>query len=224
MKPKGETGQGRPRGTGKYGYKTRYKNPLTGLYSENSRYMKDGVSRTMHAQYFINNEWIPGHLAPKSRQMLSKYTSSKKGYFLHMKKAIKARSKRMKEKNRELFGENEFIESETCNQLMRHFDEQVEKYGNRCPITHLEFTMIRPHKKRDINNIEIYSSNISPDRIFSKIDYTKQNLIFTSGLWNRARGDRSLEELEIIFKEEIVERFKKILIEKFPDQKYAIQT
>jgi len=123
-------------------------------------------------------------------------------------------------------GKNEFIDNRRgrCDKLMAHLDKQVEQYGYKCPITHIPFTMTTFLEKFDINNQIKTFSNISPDRIFNYINYTEQNLIFTSQLWNLTKGENSLYELGLIFKPEIIERYKAIVIERFPDQKYALQT
>ena len=106
---------------------------------------------------------------------------------------------------------------------MAHFDEQIERYGDKCPITHVPFTMDVAYNLYDINNQIRVFSNISPDRIFNNINYTKQNTIFTSQLWNYSKGESSMYELSLIFQPEIIERYKAIVAERFPDQKYALQ-
>jgi len=106
---------------------------------------------------------------------------------------------------------------------MEAYDKQVEQYGNKCPMTHIPFTMHVPNQLLDINNYSNgFYSNISADRIFNPIDYTEQNTIFTSQLWNLSKGERSISELELIFKPEIMERYKALVEERFPDQKYAL--
>jgi hypothetical protein len=75
----------------------------------------------------------------------------------------------------------------------------------------------------DINNRTKTFSNVSPDRIFNYIDYTEQNLIFTSQLWNFKKGESSMYELELALNPEWIERYKAIVIERFPDQKYVLQ-
>ena len=137
----------------------------------------------------------------------------------------------MGEKNRNwigqgkhIIGENEFLEKRTCNKLMNHYKKQIERYGEVCPITLIKFTTMRTHrlKKDKINSMERYMifSNLSPDRIINNINYTEQNTLFTAAGWNIARGELALEDFKYLFKDEIIERFKKILIERFPDQAY----
>ena len=89
-------------------------------------------------------------------------------------------------------------------------------------MTHIPFTREVALEKFDINNLAhgIYY-NISADRIFNHIDYTEQNTIFTSQLWNLKKGESSLYELKFIFLPEIIERYKAIVEERFPDQKYT---
>ena len=80
------------------------------------------------------------------------------------------------------------------------------------------------NQKFDINNQVKTFSNISPDRIFNHIDYTEQNLIFTSQLWNFKKGGSSLYELSLILQPEVLERYKAIVMERFPDQEYVLKT
>ena len=75
-------------------------------------------------------------------------------------------------------------------------------------------------KERTNMEKHILFSNLSPDRIINNINYTEQNTLFTAAGWNIARGELALEDFKYLFKDEIIERFKKILIERFPDQAY----
>ena len=122
-------------------------------------------------------------------------------------------------------GENEFKDDRRgrCDKLMEAFDKQVEQYGYKCPITHIPFTMDILYQRFDVNNRTKTFSNVSPDRIFNYIDYTEQNLIFTSQLWNLKKGESSMYELELALNPEWIERYKAIVIERFPDQKYVLQ-
>ena len=62
-------------------------------------------------------------------------------------------------------------------------------------------------------------TNISSDRILNHINYTKQNVLFTSAGWNLARGELSLSEMKTFLNKECVERYEEILMERFPDYK-----
>jgi len=83
--------------------------------------------------------------------------------------------------------------------FLEAFDKQVARYGDRCPMTHIPFTMDKPIELRDINNYHggVYS-NVSADRIFNPIEYTEQNTIFTSQLWKFKKGTSSIAELKFI--------------------------
>ena len=80
--------------------------------------------------------------------------------------------------------------------------------------------MINTKEERKNMEKQIFFSNLSPDRIINNINYTEQNTLFTAAGWNIARGELALEDFKYLFKDEIIERFKKILIERFPDQAY----
>jgi len=210
-------------------YPVRYMNPITKIISSSSRYTnKDGVRKSVPdscMEYLVEGKWIPRHLAPHRREYIKTYSNTKNAFFSKILSDIRKRCKKNKERGREIQGENEFEDTRPgrCDKLIAQFDEQVERYGNKCPVTHIPFTMNVNHNFRDINNYVRTFSNISPDRIFNHMDYTKQNLIFTSQLWNFKKGESSLYELELVFQPEIVERYKAIVMERFPDQKYALQ-
>ena len=80
------------------------------------------------------------------------------------------------------------------------------------------------YEKFDINNQIKTCSNVSLDRIFNHTRYTEQNTIFTSQLWNLKKGDSPISELKFIFLPEVLERYKAIVMERFPDQIYVLQT
>jgi hypothetical protein len=218
---------GRTMGSGKY--PMRYINPITGAISPTSQYVnKQGMKKqitTKYQEYKVNGEWLKSHLAPHVRETIRKILNTKQGYMLFILRQIDYSSKQREKKGRYLQGENEFIDNRRgrCDKLMAHFDKQVDRYGNKCPITHIPFTMDIFHQRFDINNRTKTFSNVSPDRIFNYINYTEQNLIFTSQLWNLKKGESSMYELELALNPEWIERYKAIVIERFPDQKYVLQ-
>ena len=132
-------------------------------------------------------------------------------------------NKSWKKQSRIIVGENEFEDIRNCcAKVSAHFDKQVERYGYKCPITHIEFTTIRKnemikHEKKKI------VSNISADRLFDYINYTKQNVLFTSLGWNLAKQNYSLEDMEKLFPGEFIERYKKIVLERFPKHQKRIK-
>ena len=89
-------------------------------------------------------------------------------------------------------------------------------------MTLIPFTMSMYYEKFDINNQVKTFSNISPDRIFNHIDYTEQNLIFTSQLWNLTKQERPISEIMLVIRPEVLERYKAIVEERFPDQEYVL--
>ena len=62
-------------------------------------------------------------------------------------------------------------------------------------------------------------TNISADRILNHINYTKQNVLFTSAGWNIFRSGFSLSDMKIFLNKNHVERYEEILMERFPDYK-----
>ena len=206
----------------------RYINPITGVISSKSTYIDEqGIKKKITAnkmEYNVNGEWVKPKLVPHLREWQTKYISSKKGFMLKIHNTMCSKEKERRKKGKLLQGENEFRDERwgRCDKLMEAYDKQVERYGNKCPMTHIPFTMDIALQRFDINNQIKTFSNISPDRIFNHIDYTEQNLVFTSQLWNLTKGQSSLYELSLIFQPEIIERYKAIVAERFPDQEYVL--
>tara|TARA_R110000824_G_scaffold278215_2_gene466366 strand:- start:752 stop:1456 length:705 start_codon:yes stop_codon:yes gene_type:complete len=218
------------RGRGRY--PIQYRNPITGVLSSNSRYTDEqGKSRTSTSVAFlVDGKWVSKRNAPHNRETFRKYQNSKRGYMVTLHKSAKNHLRKKLERGREILGDNELIEAPRkgvsrqnpwlAQKFIQHFDEQVTRYGYKCPLTHIPFTMGSNNQKFEINNQVKTFSNVSPDRIFNHIGYDKQNTIFTSQLWNLTKMERPLSELDLIFKTEIMERYRAIIAERFPDQKY----
>ena len=216
---------GRPRSPGVEDI--RYINQITGVTSSKSGYTNEqGTRKYFTPEYKVNGEWVSASDAPHKRESSKKSLNSKKGYLCSKLNKMNGKEKERRKQGKFLQGENEFKDDRRgrCDKLMEAFDKQVERYGNKCPMTHIPFTMVRANEKFDINNRVKTFSNISPDRIFNHIDYTEQNTIFTSQLWNFKKGESPISELKFIFLPEVLERYKAIVIERFPDQIYVLQT
>jgi len=208
----------------------RYINPITGVVSSSSWYINEqGIKKPIPAskmEYKVNGEWLKPHFAPHIRKHKKKYISSKKGFMMKIHNTMVQKVKERIKRGKLLQGEFEFKDDRRgrCDKLMEAFDEQVERYGDRCPMTHIPFTTDRALERFDINNYARGTfSNISADRIFNHIDYTEQNTLFTSQLWNLKKGVSSISELKFIFMPEVLERYKAIVMERFPDQKYTLR-
>ena len=204
----------------------RYINPITGVTSSKSGYTDEqGIKKTaIKREYKINGGWVKIDNAPHYRESMKKSYNSKKGFFCKKLVKIKYKEKKWKEQGRSIQGENEFRDDRRgrCDKLMEAFNKQVERYGDKCPITLIPFTMEIALEQFDINNQTKTYSNVSPDRIFNHINYTEQNTIFTSQLWNLKKGDSPIWQLELALNPEWIERYKEIVMERFPDQKYVL--
>ncbi len=201
-------------------YPTRYKNPDTGAILKGSQYIKNEKKTPGLLEYFINNEWVKKEKVPEIRARRKKRSSSLIGYFEYFKKKMVEKEKL---RGKFLIGDNEFNDKWKCyDKLREHFNEQVKRYGYRCPITDLEFTTTRNHnedydgRRREEKPL---ITNISADRLLNHIHYTKQNVLFTSAGWNIARGELSLSDMKIILNKNHVKRYEEILMERFPDYK-----
>ena len=205
----------------------RYINRITGDISSTSRYIDEqGIRKTYKPEYKVNGEWVSAHDVPHKRESNKKSLNSKKGYFSAKLSTIEKKERKWKKQGKLLLGDHEFKDDRwgRCDKLMEAFDEQVERYGYKCPMTHIPFTMETAYEKFDINNQIKTFSNISPDRIFNHTRYTKQNTIFTSQLWNLKKDESPMEHLELALNPEWMKRYKAIIMERFPDQIYVLQT
>ena len=218
----------RTSGSGKH--PIRYTHPITGVVSTQSMYInEEGIRKHISSKYMeyqVEGKWVKSKLVPHLREYSIKYYNSKKGFMLKIYGTMTRKVKERLKQGKILHGEFEFKDDRRgrCDKLLEAFDKQVARYGYKCPMTHIPFTMSKPNDLRDINNHHcgVYS-NVSADRIFNPIEYTEQNTIFTSQLWNLKKGTSSIEELKFIFMPEVLTRYKKIVIERFPDQIYKIK-
>ena len=208
-------------------YKVRYVHPKTWVVLENSftdkRRPKDKTKWVQgHMQFLYDNKWVFREEIPEEREYRRVYESTREFFMHKLKRSMRDINKIWKKQSRSIVGENEFEDiRDCCAKVSAHFDKQVERYGYKCPITHIEFTTIRKnemikHEKKKI------VSNISADRLFDYINYTKQNVLFTSLGWNLAKQNYSLGDMEKLFPGEFIERYKKIVMERFPNNKDGI--
>ena len=203
----------------------RYTNPITGVISSTSRYINEqGIKKNNKLEYRVNGEWVSAGNVPHQRKNQRNFYNSKKGFFCKKLGDIERKEKLWKKQGRFLYGEHEFKDDRwgRCDKLMEAYDKQVERYGDKCPITLIPFTRELAYEKFDINNQIKTFSNISPDRIFNHTRYTKQNTIFTSQLWNLKKDESPMEHLELALNPEWMKRYKAIVAERFPDQKYVL--
>ena len=216
---------GRPRAPGVEDI--RYINQITGDISSTSGYLNEqGIKKRYKPEYKVNGEWVSAGNAPHMRVSHKQWTNSKKGFFCKKLNAIERKERKWKAQGRILLGENEFKDDRygRCDKLMEAYDKQVERYGDICPMTLMPFTREIAYEKFDINNQIKTCSNVSLDRIFNHTRYTEQNTIFTSQLWNLKKGDSPMEHLELALNPEWMKRYKAIVMERFPDQIYVLQT
>ena len=199
-------------------YKIRYVHIKTALVLNASTYLENGKKIKGRAQYLYNSQWVYKEELPVERQHRSARESSLKFFMSKIKESMRTANKRWKKQGRKPLGVNEFEDKWNCaDKVTEHFSKQVEKYGYKCPITHIDFTTIRKQERKHRTRHII--SNISADRLVDHINYTKQNVLFTSVGWNIARQNFSLEDMEKLFPSEFAERYKKIMIERFPNTK-----
>ena len=203
-------------------YKIQYVHPETGEVLKSSRYLEKGVNKNARRRYLVNGEWLFSRDVPEKREWIKENNSSLRGFFVDIKKKMKEKT-RLMAKGRDLIGENEFEDKFNCyDKLQAHYEEQVERYGPICPITHMEFTFERNNEQTGTGNGLLNVTNLSGDRLLNEQNYTKQNTLFTSVGWNLARRNFSLKDMSLLMREDYFKRYCKILVERFPDQRYKI--
>ena len=113
------------------------------------------------------------------------------------------------------------VEFESWKELLEHWHQQQAIYGMRCPITGDLMTTIRKMEKG--NQGVRTRTNISPDRLLSSIDYTKQNVLFVTVEWNLAKGSLKGYRVHHLFNSQIADNYLKILRERFPGMEYEME-
>ena len=197
-------------------YKVRYVHPETDLVLKGCYYSKGEEKKLGNAQYLYNSGWVNKREIPEYREHLRVTQSTLEFFMRKLKENMKTTNKDWKNQGRKILGVNEFDEKRNCTDKLRaQFNKQVERYGYKCPITHIEFTTIRKMEK-NMHQRNIIS-NISADRLLDPINYTKQNVLFTSVGWNLARQNFYLKDIKKLFSVEFAGRYEEIIRERFPN-------
>ena len=134
------------------------------------------------------------------------YGQTERRYFSQLFNKMKKRSKTNKDKWSCKF------EFKNAEDLKNHWHKQKDEMGPNCPITRQPLTMTR--YKNEGGGVTY--TNISPDRLFSSITYTKQNVLFTSAGWNISKSRFKYHELPVYCGNQLAQRVFKILHERFP--------
>ena len=177
----------------RYGYKIKYLGP-----------------NWTKPRWLVDGRWtsvVPEDKTPKRRKQRAARFSTEKGYFTKMfNKMKKSRHK---------------VEFESREELLEHWHQQKAIYGMRCPITGDLMTMIRKMEKgrQGVRT----GTNISPDRLLSSMNYTKQNVLFVTVEFNLAKGPLKGYRVHRLFNSQIADNYLKILRERFPGMEYEME-
>ena len=185
-----KTGRILPGNNSKYGYEIKYLGP-----------------NWTNPRWLINGSWtstLPEKHRPQRRKQLAAWFSTEKGYFSKLFSKMK--------------GSRHKVEFESWEELLEHFHRQKAIYGMRCPITGDLMTMIRKMEKG--NQGVRTRTNISPDRLLSSMNYTKQNVLFVTVEFNLAKGPLKGYRVHRLFNSQIADNYLKILRERFPGMEY----
>ena len=176
-----------------YGYKIKYLGP-----------------NWSQPRWFVDGSWtstVPDKDRPQRRKQQAAWSSTEKGYFKKM-------LNKMQRSRHE-------VEFESWEELLEHWHQQKAIYGMRCPITGDLMTTIRKMEKG--NTGARTRTNISPDRLLSSMDYTKQNVLFVTVEWNLAKGSLKGHRVHHLFNSQIADNYLKILRERFPGMEYEME-
>ena len=164
-------------------------------------------ARHTNPRYLVNNHWVQRGEVPEVRQYLATRFSMETSYFNKMFNKMK--------------GSHRKIEFESGKELLEHWHRQKAIYGMKCPITGDLMTTIRKMEKG--NTGARTRTNISPDRLLSSMDYTKQNVLFVTVEWNLAKGSLKGYRVHHLFNSQIADNYLKILRERFPGMEYEME-
>ena len=200
-------------------YETRYVHPKTEEVLEGSQYLEKGVKKKGRYKFLVDGKWIMESAVPEMREWRKESNSSLRGFLQMTKANMKIKERKSLGSGRSLIGKNEFEDGFNCiDKLQAHYDEQTERYGPICPITHRKFTFIRNNEKKENGNTISTLTNLSSDRMLNEQHYTKQNMLFTSIGWNLLRSDFSLENMSIYMPRPFFKNYIRILLERFPEK------
>ena len=122
----------------------------------------------------------------KKRLKDIRYKSSEMGFFKELWNGIR--------KSR---AGNEF---ESFEEFFKCWEDQQKIYGRKCPYYGFEMTRIRGLVSGTNNRHKQSFTNISRDRIFSHLPYSKKNIMFVSWKANNEKGNITLEVAEKFIK------------------------
>jgi len=158
-------------------------------------------------RWLVNGSWVNEDEVPERREKQAARFSTEEGYFKKMfHKMKKSRHK---------------VEFESWEELLEHWHRQQAIYGMRCPITGDLMTTIRKMEKG--NQGVRTRTNISPDRLLSSMNYTKQNVLFVTVEFNLAKGPLKGHRVHHLFNSQIADNYLKILRERFPGMEYEME-
>ena len=155
-------------------------------------------------RWLVDNHWVNRDEVPERRKYVAALFSTEKPYFRKL-------FNKMKKSHRK-------IEFKSFEEFLEHWHQQKAIYGMKCPITGDTMTMTNKNIKN--NKGGRTPTNISPDRLLSSKDYTKQNILFVTAEFNMTKGPLKSHRVHHLFNSQIRDNYLKILRERFPNFEY----
>jgi len=147
-------------------------------------------------EYYLKNkerikeydkEWYQKNKERSIRQTLEWRKNNKEKYEEARKKRLNSEKGFMKTLWQSIKDSGKHNSFKDFDEFYNHWLEQKSRYGMKCPATGIEMTTNAVSNEK--GKFRRCDTNISKDRILSFMGYSRQNLIFTSWKYNRAKGD-----------------------------------
>jgi len=147
-------------------------------------------------EYYLKNkerikeydkEWYQKNKERSIRQTLEWRKNNKEKYEEARKKRLNSEKGFMRVMWQSIKDSGKHNSFKDFDEFYNHWLEQKSRYGMKCPATGIEMTTNAVSNEK--GKFRRCDTNISKDRILSFMGYSRQNLIFTSWKYNRAKGD-----------------------------------
>ena len=145
------------------------------------------ISKKKEKKKEYDKEWYQKNKERSIRQTLEWRKNNKEKYEEARKKRLNSEKGFMKTLWQSIKDSGKHNSFKDFDDFYNHWLEQKSRYGMKCPATGIEMTTNAVSNEK--GKFRRCDTNISKDRILSFMGYSRQNLIFTSWKYNRAKGD-----------------------------------
>ena len=150
-------------------------------------YQKQWRLKNKERKKEYDKEWYQKNKERSIRQTLEWRKNNKEKYEEARKKRLNSEKGFMRVMWQSIKDSGKHNSFKDFDEFYNHWLEQKSRYGMKCPATGIEMTTNAVSNEK--GKFRRCDTNISKDRILSFMGYSRQNLIFTSWKYNRAKGD-----------------------------------